>query len=58
MTVEELEARKQEIIDAFATVLDVIDLATEMGDTLPQGTYHYLWKKKFKLEGLEMKVQS
>lgn len=49
---EQLESRKLEIQKAFETVLEVIDLFVEMGEVPPPAVYSYLWKKKFKLEGI------
>jgi len=52
MNAKDLEDRKIEIEKAFTTVLDVIDLFSEMGENPPAGVYAYLWKKKFKLEDI------
>lgn len=52
MNAKDLEDRKIEIEKAFQTVLEVIDMFTEMGDIPPSGVYSYLWKKKFKLEDI------
>lgn len=50
---ELLELRRQEIVEAFATVLSIIDLCTEMHEVIPPGVYNYLWNKWFKLDGLK-----
>ena len=54
----ELEARKQELQQAFATVLEILEIAGEMGSPPPDGVYSYLWKTKFKLEGLSFVKES
>lgn len=54
MTTEELKARKEELVQAFATVLGVIDIATDMGEPIPSGAYSYLWNKWFRLDSLEI----
>ena len=49
---EQLETRKQEIVDAFETVIDFIELCVEEGEVPPEAVFGYLWKKKFRLQDL------